>query len=105
MPAGQRPTALFAANDEMAIGCLKRFAAEGVSVPERFSIIGFDGIEYADYSLPTLTTVRQPRWEIGHCAGATLMSILRGGASDVPRRTVLAATLEARGSTARVAEA
>lgn len=67
-----RPTGLFAANDEMAIGFLTRVRAAGVEVPGDISIIGFDGIDFADYVEPRLTTFRQPRRALGQ-AGADLL--------------------------------
>ena len=53
-----RPTAVYAANDEMAIGFLKAVHAADMQVPRDVSVVGFDGIDYADYAEPTLTTVR-----------------------------------------------
>ena len=60
-----RPTAIFCANDEMAIGCLHEIKAAGLRVPEDVSIIGFDDIRYAEVTDPPLTTISQPAEEIG----------------------------------------
>jgi LacI family transcriptional regulator len=54
------PTAIFCGNDLMAIGALRAAAQKRLHVPEDVSIIGFDDIELASYTTPTLTTVRQP---------------------------------------------
>ena len=75
-PAEARPTAIFAANDEMAIGFVKTARAAGARVPDDVSIIGFDGIDFADYCEPTLTTVFQPRREIGARAAALLIEAM-----------------------------
>ncbi len=81
-----RPTGVFAANDEMAIGFLKSVRAAGVSVPRDVSVVGFDGIAFADYVEPTLTTFRQPRRELGRQGAALLVEALSGAATatDAP---------------------
>jgi LacI family repressor for deo operon, udp, cdd, tsx, nupC, and nupG len=73
-----RPTAVFAANDEMAIGFLKTVRAAGVRVPDDVSLVGFDGIAFADYVEPTLTTFRQPRRELGRSGAALLVGAMAG---------------------------
>ena len=60
-----RPTAIFCANDEMAIGCLHEIKASGLVVPDDLSVMGFDDIRYAEVADPPLTTIRQPADEIG----------------------------------------
>ncbi|MEM1174837.1 MAG: LacI family DNA-binding transcriptional regulator [Pseudomonadota bacterium] len=64
----QRPTAIFCANDEMAIGALHEVKSSGLNVPEDISIIGFDDIRYAEIVDPPLTTISQPAEEIGERA-------------------------------------
>ena len=59
------PTAIFCANDEMAIGCLHEIKSAGLRVPQDISIIGFDDIRYAEVTDPPLTTISQPAEEIG----------------------------------------
>ncbi len=60
-----RPTAIFCATDEMAIGCLHEIKRAGLSVPGDISVIGFDDIRYAEVVDPPLTTISQPAEEIG----------------------------------------
>ena len=60
-----RPTAIFCANDEMAIGCLHAVKSAGLCVPEDISVMGFDDIRYAEVADPPLTTIGQPAEEIG----------------------------------------
>lgn len=55
-----RPTAVIASDDQMAVGALRAAFHAGVRVPEEISICGFDGVEMASYTTPSLTTVRQP---------------------------------------------
>ena len=60
-----RPSAIFCANDEMAIGCLHAVKSAGLRVPGDISVIGFDDIRYAEVTDPPLTTIGQPAEEIG----------------------------------------
>jgi len=97
---GERPTALFAANDEMVIGFMKRIRSAGVSVPDDVSVIGFDGIEFSDFVEPTLTTFRQPRRELGYEGASLLVAAMRGDVIDPARaRQRWPVPLLTRGST------
>jgi LacI family transcriptional regulator, repressor for deo operon, udp, cdd, tsx, nupC, and nupG len=69
----QRPTAVFAANDQMAIGFINELKNAGISVPHDVSVAGFDDIEYALICDPPLTTMHQPRAEIGRQAALDLL--------------------------------
>lgn len=71
-----RPTAIFAANDQMAYGVLAEAAEYGLRVPEDLSVIGFDDIPLSAHTQPALTTVRQPFYEMGQRAIALLLSLL-----------------------------
>nr|WP_246718659.1 LacI family DNA-binding transcriptional regulator [Microvirga terrestris] len=71
-----RPTGIFAACDESAIGFIKHVRAERIRVPQDVSVIGFDGIEYADYTEPTLTTFRQPLHELGRVGADVLLKLI-----------------------------
>lgn len=68
-----RPTALFACNDLMAIGALRAIREAGLSIPEDLSLIGHDNIELASYIQPGLTTVAQP---ISHLAETSIRLLL-----------------------------
>jgi len=74
--AKDRPTGIFAACDESAIGFIKTVRSRGVRVPEDVSVIGFDGIEFADYVEPTLTTFRQPFHELGRRGADVLLKMI-----------------------------
>ncbi|WP_067516733.1 LacI family DNA-binding transcriptional regulator [Endozoicomonas ascidiicola] len=67
------PTALFAGNDLMAIGAISALQNKGLRVPEDISIVGYDNIELAAYTSPPLTTIDQPKWEMGALAAKTLI--------------------------------
>ena len=73
-----RPTAIFCFSDEMAIGCLHALKEQGFSVPSDVSLVGFDGIPFARYASPPLTTIVQPTEAIGaHCA-RVLLDLVEG---------------------------
>ncbi|MGB7846143.1 MAG: LacI family DNA-binding transcriptional regulator [Candidatus Acidiferrum sp.] len=67
-------TALFAYNDISAIGAMRAFQEAGRRVPEDISVVGFDDIALASFSIPTLTTVRQPLLKMGRIAAQTLIN-------------------------------
>jgi len=70
------PTAIFAFNDNIAIGAIQAARARGLRVPEDLSIVGFDDVEYATIVTPALTTVRQPLAEMGRTAVSLLNRLL-----------------------------
>jgi LacI family transcriptional regulator len=70
------PTAIFAFNDNIAIGALQAARARGIRVPEDLSVVGFDDVEYATIVTPALTTVRQPLAEMGRTAVSLLARVL-----------------------------
>lgn len=91
------PTAIFAANDDMAAGAIGAICERGLSVPRDVSVCGFDDTPIARHIYPALTTVRQPTREMGRLAGLELLKAIRdqgeGGLVTVPY------TLELRRST------
>ncbi|MFV0574637.1 MAG: DNA-binding transcriptional regulator CytR [Vibrio sp.] len=72
------PTAVFCHNDCMAIGAIQQAKLLGYRVPEDISIVGFDDIQFSQFSDPPLTTVSQPRYEIGKQSMLMLLDILKG---------------------------
>ncbi len=95
----KRPTGIFAACDESAIGFVKTVQAAGVRVPEDVSVIGFDGIEFADFAEPTLTTFRQPLREIGRTGAQALLKMIQGEAGQADWNVRLPLELLERGTT------
>ena len=71
------PTAIFAANDLMAIGVLKAFVRLKVQIPKEVSIIGFDNIPFSDCTYPPLTTIAQPTYQMGQKAVETLSKYIK----------------------------
>jgi LacI family repressor for deo operon, udp, cdd, tsx, nupC, and nupG len=96
-----RPSAVFAANDETAIGFLSGLREQGLECPRDISVVGFDDLAVALHYSPPLTTVRQPREKLGQLAAQTLINILEGGVEAEPLRIVLTSEMIVRGSTAQ----
>jgi LacI family transcriptional regulator len=93
------PTAIFAFNDNLAIGVLQAARARGLSVPDDLSIVGFDDTEEAPIVSPPLTTVRQPLAEMGRMAVSLLLRLLENQSFET-LRVELATKLVLRDSTA-----
>ncbi|KUP94994.1 LacI family DNA-binding transcriptional regulator [Tritonibacter horizontis] len=74
-----RPTALFCASDEMAIGFMGAVQHQGIRVPEDVSLVGFDNIEVVGHLSPALTTIRQRRTQIGEQAARLLLDMIEAG--------------------------
>lgn len=98
-----RPTAIFAANDDMAVGLIAGLRNVGIDCPRDISVIGFDDIALSRSYFPALTTMRQPRAEVGRQATETLISLIEGNlATAAPVRVVLRSELVVRDSTRRL---
>jgi len=93
-------TAVFAGNDQMALGLMRAFYERGVQVPDDVSIVGFDDIPEAGFLAPPLTTVRQDFDEVGRRCITTLLHLVDGTPSPTPPAHVPPA-LVVRRSTAR----
>ncbi|HGY0816264.1 TPA: substrate-binding domain-containing protein [Vibrio cholerae] len=74
----EQPTAIFCHNDTMAIGAIQEAKRLGLRVPQDLSVVGFDDIQFAQYCDPPLTTISQPRYEIGRQAMLMMLELLRG---------------------------
>lgn len=100
MPAGVRPTAAFCGNDLVALGLLQQCVSMGVRVPEDLAIVGYDDIDFAAAAAVPLTSVRQPRRELGRTA-AELLIDEASNPDHQHRQVVFTPELVARGSTRR----
>jgi LacI family transcriptional regulator, repressor for deo operon, udp, cdd, tsx, nupC, and nupG len=76
------PTAIFAANDEMAIGAIKAIRKLSLRVPDDIAVVGFDDIKIASIFEPNLTTISQPMFEIGEKAMNLLLQLMEGKKLD-----------------------
>ncbi len=95
-----RPTAIFCASDAMAGGFIGALHRAGVRVPEDVSVVGFDDIEIAAHLVPALTTIAQPRRQIGETAAHKLLQLMRKTDQQGRARDVLPVELVVRESTA-----
>ncbi|NUR95946.1 MAG: LacI family DNA-binding transcriptional regulator [Kribbellaceae bacterium] len=73
LPAASRPTAIFCANDLLALGALQGLTAGGLRVPEDMALVGYDDIDFAAAAAVPLTSVRQPREQLGRTAAELLL--------------------------------
>ncbi|MEW9528746.1 LacI family DNA-binding transcriptional regulator [Microbispora sp. NPDC049125] len=94
-----RPTAIFAASDGMALKVLEVAKGLGLDVPGDLSVAGFDNIPESALAEPALTTVDQSMYRLGHEAARMLKSLVTGE-WEGPRQIVLPTRLVVRGSTA-----
>lgn len=95
-----KPTALFAISDIMAIGALRAVKENGLKVPDDIAVIGFDNISFSSMYDPPLTTISQPRYDIGCVAMELLLKQIRGELKN-PRDVVLEYELVIRESTVK----
>lgn len=93
-----RPTAVFCYNDMTALGALAAIHQRQLRVPDDISVVGFEDLSIAAFTQPPLTTVRQPRGQIGRIAADALFAMLAGVKTDPVR--VLRGELIVRESTA-----
>ena len=94
------PTAIFAGNDQQALGVFEAARQRGLRIPQDLSVVGFDDLPVARWVSPPLTTVRQPLAEMGRTAAAMLSDLIDGRA-PTSRRVELSTDLVIRESTAR----
>jgi LacI family transcriptional regulator len=119
---GTRFTAIFAANDQMAVGAKLALFRHGLDVPRDVSLVGFDDLPGAAYTCPPLTSIRQPAVEMGRAAALALVDELRGNrfvqpifdtdlvvrattappGAEAARRTVRSAARQSRGGGGRL---
>jgi DNA-binding LacI/PurR family transcriptional regulator len=86
----ERPTAVFAASDVVAIGVMSAIQAAGFKIPKDIAVVGFDDIFLAAHTQPPLTTVRVPAYGLGWTAAEMLISLIEGDeASSVTLETEL----------------
>jgi LacI family transcriptional regulator len=97
---GRDVTAVFVANDQMAIGLLNGLHDRGVRVPQDMSVVGFDDIPEAEFLIPPLTTVRQDFDAVGRLGVKLLTDLIAGAAGAEHARHRIVPTLSVRGSTA-----
>jgi LacI family transcriptional regulator len=98
MPAGERPTAAFCANDLVALGLLQEFTRRGLTVPDDLAIVGYDDIEFASAAAVPLSSVRQPRQQLGRTAAQLLIEEALATDGHKHRQVIFQPELEVRRS-------
>lgn len=102
LDSGLEIDAIFAANDFMALGAIDTLKKSGVKIPEDVSVVGYDDIWLGKIYEPSLTTVRQPIFEMCELAIDILLRYIRFGKVDPPQRLVLKPELVVRESCVRL---
>jgi LacI family transcriptional regulator len=74
LASGPRPTALFCVNDITALGALRGLRRAGLAVPDDIAVVGYDDVEFASMLSTPLTSVRQPKYQIGSAAADLLLA-------------------------------
>lgn len=92
-------TAIFAANDVTAFGIARAIFEAGLSIPDDISLIGFDNVEFANVVRPPLTTIHQPKYEMGQAAVEILIGLARSDGLSVPEQREFGVRLVTRSST------
>ncbi|WAT08245.1 ribose operon transcriptional repressor RbsR [Rouxiella badensis] len=96
----QRPDAVFAGNDAMAVGVYQAIYQQGLRIPQDIAVMGYDDIQLAQYLTPPLTTIHQPKDELGELAIDTLLHRLKDPEAEA-QVLVLTPELVVRGSVGR----
>ena len=105
MSAPDRPTAVFCANDLIALGLLQEMTRNQIKVPEDISIVGYDDIDFAAAAAVPLTSVRQPRYQLGRTAARLLLDEAEDGELHQHRQVIFEPQLIVRESTRSLAAA
>lgn len=98
LDSARPPTAVFCLNDVLALGALQASHSRQIRVPEQLSVVGFDDIAMASHASPPLTTIAQPKTELGRTAARMVIDQLSGSVDR--KATRLPCELIVRGSTA-----
>jgi DNA-binding LacI/PurR family transcriptional regulator len=96
-----RPTAIFVANDIMALGAIYAIQAAGLKIPQDVAIVGYDDRDFAAWIRPALTTIRMPSFEMGQAAARLLLQQFKGevleDATQIPGKLIVRESCGANG--------
>jgi LacI family transcriptional regulator len=98
LAAGDRPTAVFCANDLLALGVLQEMTTRRIRVPDRVAIVGYDDVDFAAAAAVPLSSVRQPRHQLGRAAAQLLIEEALGRGTHRHRQVVFEPDLVVRAS-------
>ncbi|AEX85454.1 transcriptional regulator [Marinitoga piezophila KA3] len=99
---GKNFTAIFFSNDQNALGGMRALYESGLSIPDDVSVIGFDDDRYSKFLYPPLTTIKQPRFEMGEMAAKLIIERIERKGSKVKRRIILPTELIKRSSVKQI---
>lgn len=94
-----RPTAVFCANDLLALGLMRGLHQRGIRVPDDIALVGYDDVEFASVLSPALTSIRQPKYELGRAAAELLLDEIESKTAHEHRQVVYTPELLVRAST------
>jgi LacI family transcriptional regulator len=97
-PASRRPTGAFCANDLIALGLLQEMTRRGIGVPGDIAIVGYDDIDFAAAAAVPLSSVRQPRQQLGRTAAQLLLAETLATEAHTHRQVTFKPELEIRQS-------
>ncbi|WP_188197191.1 LacI family DNA-binding transcriptional regulator [Nonomuraea sp. SYSU D8015] len=100
MPPATRPTAVFCGNDLVALGVLQELTQRGLRVPDDVAILGYDDIDFAAAAAVPLSSIRQPREQLGHTATVMMLEEANQGSRHQHRHVIFQPELVERTSTA-----
>jgi DNA-binding LacI/PurR family transcriptional regulator len=100
IPAPRRPTAVFCGNDLIALGVLQEMTRRGVRVPQDLAIVGYDDIDFAAAAAVPLSSVRQPREQLGRAAAQLLLEEMEDPSAHEHRHVLFKPELVVRESSA-----
>jgi LacI family transcriptional regulator len=86
--AEQPPTAIFCGNDLFALGVMQSLTERGLSIPGDMAVVGYDDVEFAALLAPSLTSVSQPKYQLGRTAAELLLQECAAGADHVHRQVM-----------------
>jgi LacI family transcriptional regulator, galactose operon repressor len=89
LDSGDYPRGIFAANDLLAVGAIEAVKSAGMKVPEDIAVVGFDDIAIASLQEIQLSTINQPKYQMGKLALEILVEIIRKGEDGTPTRKVM----------------
>jgi LacI family transcriptional regulator len=98
-----RPTAIFAYNDFMAIGAMRAAYEMKIGIPKKLSVVGFDDVPQAAYATPALTTISQPKLAMGRQGASLLLDVIEGRTISIKDNGPLPVKLIVRESTGSIA--
>ena len=86
--ASIKPTAVFCANDLLALGLMRGLTRHGISIPRDLAVVGYDDVEFASMLSTPLTTIRQPKYELGRAAAELFLDEVRNPTSHQHKHVV-----------------